>query len=115
MLSKGSMFDVDESVDESNSLDKDPITSNELDEDEVEHDPFEFLHYDKIPFSRLLFDSIVWQVQGFYNGDVNPNKTLLNDDVQMFYAPPQVVHAPPTPSQDMSMQSMNSMEVNPPS
>jgi hypothetical protein len=80
-------------------------------ENEVEHDPFEFLHDDEIPFSRLLFDSIVWQVQGFDNGDANLNMPLLNNDVQMFNAPPQAIHAPMAPSQDTSMQSM---EVDPP-
>jgi hypothetical protein len=71
MLSIDLMFNVDESADESEPLDKDPRTLDELDEDEIEHHPFEFLHDDKIPFSRLLFDSIVWQVERFNNGDVN--------------------------------------------
>jgi hypothetical protein len=38
MLSEDSMFDVDESTYESNSLGEDPITSNEPNEDEVEHE-----------------------------------------------------------------------------
>jgi hypothetical protein len=38
---------------------------------------------------------------------------LLDDNVQVFDAPPQVVHAPTAPNQNMSMQSMNSMEMNP--
>ncbi len=53
MLFKNLIFDVDESVDESDSLGKNPIALNEHDEDEVEHDPFEFFHDDKILFSRL--------------------------------------------------------------
>jgi hypothetical protein len=40
MLSEDSMFDVDESVDESDSSDNDPIVLDESNEDEVEHDPF---------------------------------------------------------------------------
>jgi len=74
------MFDVDESADESEPLDKDPITSDELDEDEIKHHPFEFLHDDKIPFSRLLFDSIVWQVERSDNGDVNPRHVHAIDE-----------------------------------
>ncbi len=50
MLSKDSMFEIDESANENNSLGKDSKTSNESDEDEVKHDPFEFPHDDKIPF-----------------------------------------------------------------
>jgi hypothetical protein len=53
MLFKNLISDVDESVDESNSLGENAIALNEHDEDEVEHDPFEFLHDDKILFSRL--------------------------------------------------------------
>jgi len=53
MLFKNLISDVDESVDESDSLGKNPIALNERDEDEVEHDFFEFLHDDKILFSRL--------------------------------------------------------------
>ncbi len=53
MLFKNLISDVDESVDESDSLGKNPIALNEHDEDEVEHDPFEFFHDDKILFSRL--------------------------------------------------------------
>jgi hypothetical protein len=54
------MFDVDESADESDSSDEDPIMLDESNEDEVEHGPFKLPHDDKIPFSRLLFDPIVW-------------------------------------------------------
>jgi hypothetical protein len=39
---------------------------------------------------------------------------LLEDDVQVYDAPPQAIHAPMTPSQSMPMQSMGSMEVDPP-
>jgi hypothetical protein len=88
MLFEDLMSNVDENVDESNSLNEDPTSSNELDEDEVEHDLFEFLHDDEIPFSRLLFDLTAWQVQGFDNGNANPNMPLLDNDVQMFDAPP---------------------------
>ncbi len=83
MLSKDSIFDVDESENEKDSLDKDPTTSNELDENEIKHDPFEFLHDDEIPFSRLLSNSTIWQAQGSNNGDANPNMPLLDDNVQV--------------------------------
>jgi len=83
MLSEDSIFDVDESENERNSLDKDPTTSNELDENEVKHDPFEFPHDDEIPFSRLLSNSTIWQAQGSNNGDANLNMPLLNDNVRM--------------------------------
>jgi hypothetical protein len=103
MLSENSMFNVDESANESDSLGEDPIASNELNKDEVKYDPFEFPHDDEIPFSILLFDSIIWQVQGFNNGDANPNNPLLND-VQMSNAPPpHVIHTPMAPSQNTSM------------
>ncbi len=85
---ENSMSDIDESVDESNSSDEDPTTSKEPNEDEVKHDPFEFLDDDKIPFSKLLFNSMVWQVQGFNNGNANSNMPLLDDDVQVSNAPP---------------------------
>jgi hypothetical protein len=81
------MSNVDESANESNSSGEDPIELDELDEDEVKHDPFEFPHDDKIPFSRLLLDPTVWQVQGFNNGDANPNMPLLNNDVQVSDVP----------------------------
>jgi hypothetical protein len=86
MLSENSMFDDDESANESDSLGEDPIASNELNEDEVKYDPFEFPHDDEIPFSILLFDSIIWQVQRSNNGDANLNVPLLND-VQTSNAP----------------------------
>jgi hypothetical protein len=92
MLFKDSMFDVDENVDKSESLGEDPIVSNELDEDEVKHDPFEFLNDDKIMFSRLLYDPTVLQVQGFDNGDANPNMPLFEGYVQVSNEPPEVVH-----------------------
>jgi hypothetical protein len=60
-----------------------------------------------------LFDSTIWQVQGFDNGNANSNMPLLKNDVEMLNAPPQVVHVPMAPSQDTSMQLMNSMEMNP--
>jgi hypothetical protein len=53
MLFKNLMSNVDESVDESDSSDENPIVLDEPDEDEVEHDPFESLHDDEILFSRL--------------------------------------------------------------
>ncbi len=81
------MSNVDENVDESNSLDEDPTTSEEPDDDEIKHDPFEFPHDDEIPFSRLLSNLMVWQVQGFNNGDVKSNMPLLYDDVQVSDAP----------------------------
>ncbi len=31
---------------------------------------------------------MIWQVQGSNNGDANPNMPLLDDDVQVFDAPP---------------------------
>ncbi len=40
MLFEDSMFDVNESVDESDSLDDNPIMLDESNEDEIEHDPF---------------------------------------------------------------------------
>jgi hypothetical protein len=107
------MFDVDESANESDSSEKDPTTSNKPNEDEVKHDLFKFPHDDKIPFSRMLSNMTIWQVQRSNNGDANPNMPLLDDDVQVFDTPPQVVRAPMTPSRDMFMQSMSSMEVDP--
>jgi hypothetical protein len=89
MVSDDSMSDVDENVDERNSLEEDSTTWDELDEDEVKHDPFEFPHDDEIPFSRLLSNMMVWQVQRSNNGDANSNMPLLNDDVQVSDAPPQ--------------------------
>jgi hypothetical protein len=97
------MSDVDDNANESNSVGEDPIVLNEPYEDEIKHDPFEFSHDDKILFSRLLFNSMVWQVQEFDNGDANLNMPLLDDNVKMSYAPPQVVHAPTAPSQKTSM------------
>jgi len=38
---------------------------------------------------------------------------LLDDDVQVPNASPQAIHAPMAPSQDMSMQSMSSMAMDP--
>ncbi len=40
MVFEDSMSDVDESANESDSLDEDPTMSDEQDEDEVKHDPF---------------------------------------------------------------------------
>ncbi len=54
MLFQNLISNVDDSVDENDSLGEDSITSNELNEDEVEHNPFEFPHDDEIPCSRLL-------------------------------------------------------------
>ncbi len=88
MLSKDSMPNVNESVNENNSLGENPITSDELNEDEVKHDPFEFPHDEEIPFSRLLYDMIVWHVQGFDNGNANLNMSLLDDHVQVSNTPP---------------------------
>jgi hypothetical protein len=76
MVSKNSMSNVDESVDENDSSNEDPITLDESNEDEIKHDPFEFLHDNDNPFSRLLSDPRVCQVQGFNNGDANPNMSL---------------------------------------
>jgi hypothetical protein len=42
MLSKYSIFNVDESANENDSSSEDPIVSDEPDEDEIEHEPFEF-------------------------------------------------------------------------
>jgi hypothetical protein len=36
----------------------------------------------------MLYDPTIWQVQGSNNGDANPNMPLLDDDVQVFDAPP---------------------------
>jgi len=85
---------VNESVNENNSSGENPITSDELNEDEIKHDPFEFPRDEEIPFSRLLYDMIVWHVQGFVNGNVNLNMSLLDDDVQVSDKPP-----PPPPPQ----------------
>ncbi len=52
-LFEDSMSDVDESANESESLNKDPITLDELNKDEIEHDPFEFLNDD-------FFKIVVW-------------------------------------------------------
>jgi hypothetical protein len=114
MLSENLMFDVDENANENDSLSGDPTTLDELDEDEVKHDPFEFPHDDEIPFSRFLFDLMVWQVQRFDIGDVNMNMELLDNNVQVSNAPPQAIHAQMAPNQNTSMQSMGSMEVDPP-
>jgi hypothetical protein len=59
MLFEDLMSNVDESVNESESLGEDPIASNETNENEVKHDPFEFPNDYKILFSRLLFNLIV--------------------------------------------------------
>jgi hypothetical protein len=91
------MSNVDESANESDSLGENPIALDETYENEIEHDPFEFPHDDKIPFSRLLSNLMVWQVQGFDNGDANLNMPLLDDNVKMFDAPPKVVHASTAP------------------
>ncbi len=56
VLSRDSMSNVDENVDESKSLGNNPIVSNE---DQDQHDPFELLNDDNISFSRLLFDLTV--------------------------------------------------------
>jgi hypothetical protein len=77
VLFKDSMFDVDENVNVSDSSGQDPIVSNEPNENEVEHNPFEFPLDDKTPFSKLLSGSMVWQVQGYDNGDANLNMPLL--------------------------------------
>ncbi len=60
MLFKYSMFNVDESADENDSSNENPIMLDEPDEVEIKHDPFEFSPDDKIPFSRLLSNSMVW-------------------------------------------------------
>ncbi len=114
MLFENLTFDVDENENGNDSLSEDPTTLNELDEDEVKHDPFEFPHDDKIPFSRLLFDLMVWQVQRFDISNVNLNMALLDNNVQVFDAPPQAIHVPTTANQNNAMQSMGSMEVDPP-
>jgi hypothetical protein len=103
MVSNDLMSDVDECVDEKNSLEEDPTTWDELNEVKVNHDPFEFPHDDEIPFSRLLSNMMVWQVQRSNNGDTNSNMPLLNDDVQVFDALPLVVHAPIALNQDTFM------------
>jgi hypothetical protein len=46
----------------------------------------------------MLSNSTVWQVQGSNDGNANLNMPLLNDDVQVFDAPLEVVHAPTTQS-----------------
>jgi hypothetical protein len=51
------MFDVDENVDESKSLNKDPIASNELMEMILNMTPLNSL---TMTFSRLLYDPTVW-------------------------------------------------------
>jgi hypothetical protein len=116
MLSKDSMSNVDESVYENNSLGEDPIMSNEPEVDEVEHDPFEFPHDDEIPFSKLLSDPMVWQGQGFDNGDTNMNMPLLDNDVQVSNEtpPPPKLYMFQCQNQDTSMQSMGSIEMDPP-
>ncbi len=76
---------------------------DESNENEIKHDPFEFPHDDKIFFSRLLSNLTIWQAQKFNNGDPNLSMPLLKNDVQVFNAPPQAIHAPMAPSQDTSM------------
>jgi hypothetical protein len=93
MLFKDSMFDVDESADENNSLDKYSKASNEPNEDEIKHDPFEFFHDDEIPFSRLLSNLMVWQVQRSNNGDANSNMPLLHNNVKVSNAPPRYTYS----------------------
>jgi hypothetical protein len=83
MLFEDSMFDVDESANENDSLDKDPTTSNESNENDVEHDPFEFSLDDEIPFSRLLSNLTIGQAQGSNNDNVSPNMPLLDDNFQV--------------------------------
>jgi hypothetical protein len=39
---------------------------------------------------------------------------LLDNNVQVFNAPPQAIHVPTAANQNNSMQSMGSMEVDPP-
>jgi hypothetical protein len=70
------MSDVDESANESDSSNEDPITLDEPNEDEVKHDPFEFPHDNDIPFLRLLSNPTIRQVQGSNNGDANLNMSL---------------------------------------
>jgi hypothetical protein len=101
MLFEDLVSNVDESANENDSLGEDPIVSYEPYEDEVEHDPFQFPHDGEIPFSRLLFDLMVWQVQGFDNGNVNPNMPLLDVDVQVSNALPHAIHALLAPNQDI--------------
>ncbi len=57
MLSEDSMFDVDESVDESKSSNEDPIASDELMEMISNMTALNSL---TMTFSRLLYDPIVW-------------------------------------------------------
>ncbi len=57
MSSKDSMFDVDESVDESKSSNEDPIASDELMEMISNMTALNSL---TMTFSRLLYDPIVW-------------------------------------------------------
>ncbi len=114
MLSKDLMYNVDENAYESDSSGEDPIMSSELEEDEIKHGPFEFPHDDEIPFSKLLFNLMVWQVQRSDNGDANPNMPLLEDDDQVFDAPPQAIHVLIALNQDTSMQLVGSMEMDPP-
>ncbi len=80
------------------------FTLDEPHEDENQHGPFEFFNDNNISFSRLLFDLMVWQVQGFDNGNANLNMLILDDYVQMSNAPFMLY---------MPMQSMGSMEVFP--
>jgi len=59
MLSKDSTFDVEESANESDTLDKNPLVSNE---NEDQHYPFKFCnddHSDNILFPILLFNAMV--------------------------------------------------------
>ncbi len=83
-----SMFNVDDNVEKSKSLNENLIMSNELDEDATKHDPIQFPNDDDISFSRLLFDSIVWQVQGSDNGNANLNMPIFGNFVQLSNAPP---------------------------
>jgi hypothetical protein len=54
MVCENSMSNVDESTDENDSLNEDPITLDVSNEDEVKHDPFEFPHHNEIPFSKFV-------------------------------------------------------------
>jgi hypothetical protein len=52
MFFKDLMSNVDENVDENNSLGEDPMVSNDLEDDEIEYDPFEFSHMTKFHFQE---------------------------------------------------------------
>jgi hypothetical protein len=103
MVFKNLMSNVDENVDERNYQIKTPCCQMSRMKMKSNMTPLHSLMMTRLFFLRLLFDLTIWQVQKFNNGDPNLNMPLLDNDVQVFNAPPQAIHAPMAPSQDTSM------------